>query len=282
MGERNLTEIFKRTDMRLGKSEHQGNESKDMDFTLFSIMKMVVFAAILWFLQATSALAGPPFRTDDPIPVDFHHGEVYLFSTGTHDAEGTSGLGPAVEFNYGILPDTQFHLITPMAYDAPRGEGSHFGYGDTEVGIKHRFVHETDRLPAIGIFPLVEIPTGNEDEGLGNGEAQYFFPLWLQKDFGHWSTYGGGGYWINQGSGNKNYWFTGVLLQYSFSDSFYLGGEIFYQTADTIGGENSSGFNVGGSIPLVGSFQLLFSAGRGWTNTSSNLFSYYVGLYYAF
>ena len=46
-----------------------------------------------------TAFAGPPFRTDDPIPVDFHHGEIYLFSTGTRDAEGTSGLGPAVEFN---------------------------------------------------------------------------------------------------------------------------------------------------------------------------------------
>jgi hypothetical protein len=72
------------------------------------------------------------------------------------------------------------------------------------------------------------------------------------------------------------------LLQYSFSDSFYLGGELFYQTADTVDGKNSSGFNVGGSVPLVGSFQLLFSAGRGLTNTSTNTFSYYVGLYYAF
>lgn len=246
------------------------------------ILRKVVLVAILWLIPTASALAGPPFLTDDPIPVDLYHGEIYLFSTGTREEGGTSGLGPAVEFNYGILPDTQFHLITPMAYDAPRGEDSHFGYGDTEIGIKCRLVHQTDFLPAIGIFPLVEIPTGDQDKALGNGQAQYFLPLWMQKDFGKWTTYGGGGYWINPGSGNKNYWFSGILLQYSFSDTFYLGGEIFHQTADTVDGKDSSGFNIGGSVPLAGNFQLLLSAGRGLTNSSVNRFSYYIGLYRAF
>jgi hypothetical protein len=249
---------------------------------LEEIMKKVVLAAILFFTLNVSSFAGPPFRTDDPIPVDYHHGEVYLFSTGTHDAEETSGVGPAVEFNYGILPDTMLHLIVPMAFDAPRDGASHFGYGDTEIGIKYRFVHESKFLPAIGIFPLLEIPTGDKDKGLGNGKAQSFFPIWLQKDFGKWTTYGGGGYWINPGSGNKNYWFSGVLLQYSFSDTFFLGGEIFYQTADTTDGRDSSGFNLGGSVPLVGSFQFLFSAGRGLTNTSTNRFSYYLAVYRLF
>jgi hypothetical protein len=111
-----------------------------------------------------------------------------------------------------------------MAYDASEGESSHFGYGDTEVGMKYRLVHQTGALPDIGVFPLIQIPTGDRENGLGNGEAQYFLPLWLQKDFGKWTTYGGGGYWINPGPGNKDYWFTGILRQYSFSENFYLGG----------------------------------------------------------
>jgi len=246
------------------------------------ILRRVVFVATLWLIPAAAAFAGPPFRTDDPVPVGYHHAEFYLFSAGTHDAGGTSGVGPAVEFNYGPLPDVMLHLIAPMAYDAPEGESAHFGYGDTEVGIKYRFVHETDVIPMIGTFPLVEIPTGNEDKGLGNGKAQWFLPIWLQKDFGKWTTYGGGGYWINPGSGNKNYWFSGVLLQYSFSDSLYVGGETYYQTADTVDGKDALGFNVGGSLPVVSGLQLLFSAGRGLTNTSTNHFSYYIALYRAF
>jgi hypothetical protein len=238
-----------------------------------------VLSAVLLFVLVATAFAGPPFRTDDPVPVGYHHSEIYLFSTGTHEAGGTSGIGPAVEFNYGPLPDVMLHLIAPMAFDAPEDEPSHFGYGDTELGIKYRFVHETDTLPMVGIFPLIEIPTGSRHKGLGNGKPQYFFPIWIQKDFGKWTTYGGGGYWINPGSGNKNYWFYGILLQYSFSESLYLGGEFFHQTADTVNGEDSDGFNLGGSLPLVGNLQLLFSAGCGLTNTSSNRFSYYIALY---
>jgi Putative MetA-pathway of phenol degradation len=244
-------------------------------------MKGVSFLVILWLMPAV-VLAGPPFRTDDPEPVPYHHGEVYLFSTGTHEAGGTGGVGPALELNYGPLPDTQLHLIVPMAYVDPEGGDSHFGYGDTELGVKYRLVHETDRRPMVGVFPIVEVPTGDSDKGLGNGKAQYFFPVWIQKDFGRWTTYGGGGYWINPGAGNKNYWFTGILLQYSFSESVYLGGELFYQTADTTDGENSVGFNVGGSASLGGHLQLLFSAGRGLTNPSGNRFSYYMGLYRTF
>jgi hypothetical protein len=35
-------------------------------------------------LYALQAVAGPPFRTDDPELVDYEHWEFYLFSTGTH------------------------------------------------------------------------------------------------------------------------------------------------------------------------------------------------------
>jgi hypothetical protein len=77
-------------------------------------LKKAFLLSALWLIPTVSTLAGPPFRTDDPIPVDYHHGEVYLFSTGTRDSDGTGGVGPAVEFNYGILPDTQFHLIAPL------------------------------------------------------------------------------------------------------------------------------------------------------------------------
>ena len=245
-------------------------------------MNKILFMMILWLLPIAALLAGPPFRTDDPVPVGYPHGEAYLFSTGTRENGGTSGAGPAVEFNYGPLPDMMLHLIVPMAYDTPENGADHFGYGDTEIGLKYRFVHETDVLPMVGVFPLVELPTGDEDKGLGNGETRWFVPVWLQKDFGKWTTYGGGGYWINPGPDNRNYWFSGILLQYAFSDNSYLGGEIFYQTSDTVDGKDSLGFNVGGALPLVRDFQLLYSAGRGLTNTSANQVSYYLALYRAF
>ena len=245
---------------------------------IISALRYIVFATV-----AISALAGPPFRTDDPEPVPYQHGEVYMFSSGTQGSGGWSGVGPAGEANYGILPDTQFHLVMPIAYDVSSGAGNHFGYGDTEVGVKYRFVHQTDSLPDIGIFPMVEIPTGDQNKGLGNGAAQYYLPVWIQKDFddGKWTSYGGGGYWINPGLGNKNWWFTGALLQRNF-DAFFLGAEVFHATANTVGSGSSTGFNVGGGVNLEKGFQLLWSAGSGIQNHGANRFSYYLGLYRAF
>ena len=68
--------------------------------------------------------------------------------------------------------------------------------------------------PQVAVFPLVNLPTGDEDRGLGAGHVLVFLPMWFQKSFGDWTIDGGGGYWINQGGvGDKNFWFSGLLLQ---------------------------------------------------------------------
>jgi hypothetical protein len=109
------------------------------------------------------ALAGPPFRTDDPEPVEFKHGEFYIASQGSF-GDGSEMTAPHVEINYGILPDVQLHLLAPLEYVNPKGESSHYGYGDTELGVKYRFIQEDAWIPQVGIFPLVLLPTGDEDK----------------------------------------------------------------------------------------------------------------------
>lgn len=226
-----------------------------------------------------SATAGPPFRTDDPEPVDYQHREFYLFSTGTHVRCDTGATLPGVEVNYGALPDLQLHVIAPLAFDHASGSSAQYGYGDTELGIKYRFIQEDEQgwRPMVGVFPLIEAPSGDASRGLGAGHAREFLPLWLQKSFADWTTYGGGGYWINPGPGNRNYWYVGWLLQRKLTDQITLGGEVFHQTADTVGGNDSSGFNIGGYYDFSENHHFLFSVGRGIQNApTTNGFSYYI------
>lgn len=143
---------------------------------------------------AVPAMAGPPFQTDDPKPVDLHHYEFYVASQQTLTADGRSGTLPHFEFNYGALPNLQLHIMAPYAFSSPSGGPTQHGYGDTELGLKYRCVQETDNVPMVGIFPMYEAPTDNAARGLGNGAAQFFLPIWLQKSWGKWSSYGGGGY----------------------------------------------------------------------------------------
>ena len=91
-------------------------------------------------LIVAPAFAGPPFRTDDPVPVEFQHFEINLFSQGTQTNGGWSGLLPGFEVNYGALPNLQVHAIIQQGFTAPSGGRTGFALGDIELGVKYRFI----------------------------------------------------------------------------------------------------------------------------------------------
>jgi hypothetical protein len=239
--------------------------------------------------------AGPPFRTDDPEPVDYGGWEIIGFSMGTMARGDSAGFLPGVEINYGALPNVQLHAEVAVGFNSQSGTGTQFGYGDTQVGVKYRFLNPSkdDWWPQVAIYPTVAAPTGNAERGLGAGATTAVLPLWMQKDFGKWTTYGGGEYGINPGPGNRNYWFFGWELQRRVADNLVLGGELFYQTALTtgqpgsvgfpIGSKAITGFNFGGVYDFTDNYHLLFSAGSAIGNAAStDKLSYYIGLQWTF
>ena len=66
-------------------------------------------------------MAGPPFRTDDPEPVDYHHWEFYCASQITEGHDGVSGTAPHVEINFGIFHEAQMHIVCPWPRQARHG-----------------------------------------------------------------------------------------------------------------------------------------------------------------
>ena len=220
----------------------------------------------LTFLALTLAgkvHAGPPFVTDDPEPVDYQHWEFYIASANAKLGGDWSGTAPHFELNYGVVPNVQLHLIAPLAYDVPPDGKSHYGYGDTELGAKIRFLRETNFLPEAAIFPLFEVPTGSASDNLGNGHLQAFLPVWLQKDWGSWTVYGGGGYGINSFSGRGNWNFAGGVLQKQILPNLLIGAEIYHQTElETDFPNKGTAFNIGTVIDFSEHQHLLFSAGR--------------------
>ena len=235
-----------------------------------------IFLLIIIYLSISiPSLAGPPFFTDDPEPVDYRNWEVYFASQGSFDRDEASFTAPHIEINYGIVPNVQIHLITPLEYVNTEGESSHYGYSDTEIGAKFRFIQETDSYPQVGIFPIVLLPSGDKDKGLGSGEVQAFLPVWIQKGWESWKTYGGFGYWINPGTGNRDYWFFGWELQRDISKYFTLGAEVFHQTRSEVGGESSTGFNAGAIINFDEVHHMLLSVGRNFSEPSDT--SFYIG-----
>jgi hypothetical protein len=226
------------------------------------------------------ALAGPPFVTDDPEPVDVGHFEINTALQGTYAKDGRAGAWPTIDSNYGPLEGVQLHVGLYASFAKGEGESFHYGYGDTEIGVKIRFIdeHEEGWRPQVAIYPITQFATGDAARDLGAGHQRTILPVWLQKSWGDWTSYGGAGYWLNRGGEeDRDYWFFGWVLMRKISEEWSLGGEVFRQTAQTVGGKASSGFNLGGYYNFDETDHVIFTVGRGVQNTDINQFSYYVG-----
>jgi len=242
--------------------------------------RTLLLSFFLFCVSTLKAHAGPPFFTDDPEPVEFRHYEFYIFSTVDRAPDGYGVAGPAFELNYGAAPNLQLHIVSPLQLAAPKEGPMTFGAGDIELGVKYRFIQEKGMRPQIGIFPMVLVPAGNANRGLGNGQPVYKLPLWLQKKMGHgWQSYGGGGYIVNPAPGMRNHPFFGWQMQKEVNEKLTLGGEWFNPGRDSYAVNNNAQIlNFGGIYSFNENFSLLFTGGHSVQGESHAVA--YLGLYW--
>jgi len=235
---------------------------------------------------------GPPYQTDDPVPVDLHHYEFYIFGSTDGTPVETDATFPAVEFNWGAVPRLQLHAILPLGLIAPAnnpiyapaGTGpSAFGVIDVEVGAKVAMIKESKYVPQIGTFTMIELPAGSYSRGLGVGKVWYKLPLWLQKNIGHWLLDGGAGEAVVPQTQYRNYPYGGFLLKYTFGERFELGGEVFAHGREGLGTpqtEASTMIDLGGvyHVKHHEGEQLLFSYGHSVAGQTENYA--YAGMYW--
>jgi hypothetical protein len=255
-----------------------------------------LLTCLVLLLAATAAARaqGPPYQTDDPVPVDLHHYEFYIFGSTDGTPVEVDALGPAFEFNWGAIPRVQVHAILPLGVAAPlnhpayaaadEGQGPmEFGLADTELGAKIAYIKESKFVPQIGTFTMFEMPTGDYDKGLGIGKVWYRLPLWLQKNIGPWLLDGGAGETVVPQTGYRNFPYGGFLLKYTFGKTMELGGEIVAHGREGVAApqtQASTMFDLGGSYHFKHSEhqQLLFAYGHSVAGQTENYA--YLGMYW--
>ena len=206
----------------------------------------------LTFSDSPACVAGPPYVTDDPVPTDYRHWEIYTGFQYDNEGLGSANAGvPFSEFNYGAMPNVQVSLSLLATQDA-----NPFGHGSTEFGVKTRLVQESDRTPQISFYPSIETPA------MPGRHAVTFLPLWMQKSAGPWTLFGGGGVYLNSGPGERNYTFLGGALQRSISPGIDVGGEVYRQGADGRDGRETTAANLGTTIQVGAYHAFLLSFGR--------------------
>jgi hypothetical protein len=222
--------------------------------------KQLLPTLLLLVMPATPKLwaQGPPYQTDDPVPVDLHHYEFYIFGGMDGTTAEIDSTGPAFEFNWGAIPRVQLHAILPWGAVAPSNN------------------------PVYGFFPMFEMPTGNSSKGLGVGKVWYKIPIWLQKNAGHWLFDGGVGYQVVPQTGYRDFPYTGWLVKRELNERLELGAEVFAHgregvaTAQT---ERSAMIDLGGYYHFKNhpGEQFLFCYGHSVAGQTENYA--YVGMY---
>jgi len=223
-----------------------------------------------------ATIAGPPYVTDDPAPTDLGRWEIYQFVAGSHVA-GSTGGESGIDLNYGGARDVQLTCVIPLAYE--KTDTLHAGLGVVETAVKYRFLHQRDGGPALDVafFPRVFWPTAAER--FASSHVSVLLPLWAGRDFGSWSVFGGGGYQVNPGAGNLDYWLGGIAITRSFGERASLGAEMYHRATDAVDGRPLTAVNVGASWMLAEHWSLLLSMGPGVQNADEEMkYGFYVSL----
>lgn len=236
--------------------------------------------AILVAIVSTPAWPGPPYMTDDPEPTETGHFEIYAFTSGTA-VRGDLGGASGIDFNYGGAPDLQLTAVLPLEYDAPSGAPNAMGIGNIELAAKYRFLNQDDFGWDVAVFPRLFLPSASPL--VGARHVSFLLPLWVGKDFGAWSTFGGGGCALNNGGGERSYCLAGWALTREVLPELHLGAEIYHQTAATRSGRASTGIGFGATYDLSENYHLMVSAGPGIQNAAeTNRASWYVAMLFTF
>jgi len=167
------------------------------------IMNCIVCVLVM---APPAAWAALPLITDDTYTQGMGKSqlEVGAAYNGYNSTEGSianneTDLVIFSTLTYGITNSVDVFIDLFYIWSHVQTEGSNVtadGISDTILGVKWR-LFEKDRL-SFAVKPVVIIPTGNEDEGLGGGRIDYGAYFVLTKEYDPWAIHANLGYVRNE------------------------------------------------------------------------------------
>jgi hypothetical protein len=259
----------------LSQSGRKPHSTKETAMRLAFVALLVVCVGL-----PELARAGPPYMSDDAEPTDDGHYEIYLFNSGTN-VRGDTGGQTGIDFNYGAAPDLQLTAVVPLDFDQAAGHGTVAGLGNIELAAKYRFLHQAGDGWDVAVFPRLFLPTVSSQAG--DRHFSLLVPLWLEKDWGKWSTFGGGGCVLDSGRETQNFCMAGWALARQVLPDLQLGAEVVHQTAKVKGGRDSTSIGGGVRYDINDNYHLLAYAGPGLQNAvTTNRYSWYASVLFTF
>jgi hypothetical protein len=235
---------------------------------------VLIHKNITLLLLAICALSAPlcnaqmPFYTDDPGVTETNvlHFEFYNEYDGLQSSQFPDLNQNTANFklNYGLPHNLEFDVDVPLLrISRTSGQPQSSGLGDTNLGLKWHILDSDykSHRPALATSFYTEFPTGNVQQELGSGHADYWLNTVAQEPFGKTTRVTGNFGYLFAGNtstgviGTTNtrghVYTAGLSLTHDFSDRLTLGTEAYGGLASDSGlGRDQLQFLAGGFYQL--------------------------------
>jgi hypothetical protein len=226
-----------------------------------------LFALISAFISATAfGQAGPPMIGDDPGTPGNGKWEINIAYTGVQTEHVTAMDLGYLDINYGLGDNIQVNYQGGVLAGKQNGQGYQYGWDDSLVGFKWRFLDQEKNGIDMSVFPQVGFNTTSSfaHNGIVESGASCFLPFEIAATFGKWELDGELGYQYYEH--DRNQWAGGPVIGYLLNDRVELIGEA-RMICDKDFRSNNLILDAGTRISLIEDhLQLLLDAGRGLRN----------------
>jgi hypothetical protein len=136
------------------------------------------FGLVLFVASFAHAQGGPPLITDDPDTPGPGHWEINIPMITESSAEGRHLYAPFPDINYGVGERIQLKFELPWVTLDPPEQPARTGIGNSNSGVKWRFLGGEGTLGSWSIYPQLEVNTSKSSaaKGLVERHSEFFFP----------------------------------------------------------------------------------------------------------
>jgi len=215
-----------------------------------------------------AAQGGPPLITEDPGTPGDGRWELNLAFTVEKLESETRYEAPLLDVNYGLGDRIQLKCEVPWLFLDEEGDDTKSGLGDSEIGVKYRFLDEAANGVSMSVYPQLgfDNPTSSDERGLVDHGAELALPIQIARGAGPLELSLELGAVIVEHGDEE--WLYGLAAAWPLAERLELLGEV-HGVATTDFDEDILVFNLGAALDLNENASLLISAGRSFRESSA-------------
>lgn len=222
---------------------------------------------LLFFAGSAFAQGGPPYYTNDPGTPGNMNWEINFGYMPFFYSNNSVSHTPDVDINFGVGDRIQLTYENTWLRVQSPGSATKFGLGQSNPGVKWRFIDRGEDGLSISIFPqfFLNNPNNAIRRGITSPHDSFLMPVEFSKKIGPIDVNYEIGYLAVHKASDG--WITGLVVGHEFTPRLEVDAELYNQGVFHPS-DNQPLFDFGARYKLHSPIILLFMAGRSFEAAS--------------